>query len=258
MAGMRWLWLSLICAGCSSGNVHYTGSEHPIVAGAGDIEMLGRDVPPGHDVIGVATGQCETLDGASGLLERPCNEASLVAQIREHAASVGGTGIVDEQCSAGRSRREVTNVDGGGVETSVRAGLTCRATVVRRVGGASAHRPAPDAGAAAPRPAGATRRVTIGDAPVEVAFDGTPATPREADAVGEMDAFPAGYLKLGRVMAECVTGCPRSTARRALRHEAARIGAIAVAAIDCALVGERWRCEADAVGDAVDAGSGSL
>jgi len=234
--------LALALAGCSNpGAIQFTGTAHPPVVTADGIDMLGRDVPAQHEIIGVITARCETIDGASGLLERPCTEDDLLALARERAAAVGATGLVDNQCRHSEGHRMLTNVDGGGVETALRASRSCQATVVRRTGG-------PMVGSARTVPVASQRRVDVSGVAVEVGFDGEATTRRDAGAVGEMDAFPAGYAKVGRLSAECVTGCPRSSARRALRIEAARVGALAIAEIDCALLGQRWRCQASAVG----------
>jgi hypothetical protein len=223
--------------------VQFTGHEYPPAVAAERVDMLGRDVPAGHRVIGVVTASCETLNGASGLLDRPCNEDALMAVARERAAAAGGTGLVDDRCAHVGGQRILSNVDGGGVETAVRASLSCQATVVRRVAGAMVG----VAGSAA-RPAGAKRRVTLSGIDVEVSFTGTARAARARDDVGELDAVPSDHLRMGRLSAECQRGCSRSVARRALKDEGGRVGALAVADVACELIGDRWRCEAEAIG----------
>jgi hypothetical protein len=245
-----------VVAGCSrGGDVRFAGTEQSVVAGSDDIEMLGHDVPAGHEVIGVVTTTCETINGASGLLERPCNIEELLVMARERAAAAGGTGLVDDHCQHKGTERMLSDVDGGGVKTVERAALECQATVVRRIGGGIVN----VSGSAAKPTEGASRRIQISGVNVEVAFAarGTAAPqPRMRDEVGELDAVPPGYETLGRLAAECVTGCPRNVARRALKTEAARAGALAIAAVECAIIGERWRCEAEAIGQAIpDAGT---
>ncbi len=243
-------------AGCASGgDVRFAGNEQPVVAGPEAIEMLGHDVPARHKVIGVVTTSCQTINGASGLLERPCNIEELLLMARERAAAAGGTGLVDDRCRHKGTERMLSDVDGGGVKTVERTTLECQATVVRRIGGGLAN----IIGSAVKATVGATRRIQISGIGVDVAFaarGATQAQPRQPNEIGELHTVPLGYQRLGRLAAECVSGCSRNVARRALKTEAARAGAVAIAAIECTIIGVRWRCEAEAIGDALaDAGA---
>ena len=59
--------------------------------------------------------------------------------------------------------------------------------------------------------------------------------------------MPEGHRALGRVKAQCLRGCARSTARKGLKMAAAKAGAIAIAAMSCELSGETWACRGTAV-----------
>jgi len=241
---------TLALVGCGSGStVHFTGTAHPPVATAEQVETFGRDTPSGYAVIGVVTAQCGTLNEASGLLSDPCSEEDMLRLAKSKAAASGGSALVDAVCRNNETQRLVERRDGGGIQTTVRATLTCRATVVR-LSGAAALQP-PTASRAHKPP---TRRVDVSGIAVEVSFipaRGRKRRPSRAETdVGELERLPGGYELLGQLKSECVFACSRWTAKRGLRAQAARVGATAFAAPVCELLGDRWRCEATAIGDA--------
>lgn len=244
-----------MASACSSTTARFTGREHPSVASADELVVYGADQPEGHEVIGVVSVRCGTTNGTSGLLAVPCTTEQMGALLRERAADVGGTGLFELRCDDADVERTIDDVDGGTVQQSTRAGLTCHATVVRRTAGVRV-----GAGTVRRQPAKGPskgRRVTVAGVEVEIGADpSAPKGPVRTD-VGEMDRFPEGYADLGRAWAKCVTGCARSVARRALVSEAGRHGAYAIAALGCELVAEAWHCEARMVGGALpdDAGA---
>jgi hypothetical protein len=237
----------LALAACSSGTaVRYTGKElAPAVAGDAVSVFSGAEAD-GYEILGVVTARCETLNGSSGLFDTPCSEEALVAACRARAAEAGGTAIAEPSCRQVETSRETTQQDAGTVTTDVREALTCQATVLRaRAGAVAVLRTAAVARG---------RKIDVDGSAIVVDFaadaNAPPHAARRLEDVGEMNAFPAGYAKLGRVSAECPAGCSPSAARRALRIEAARAGALAVAEAECDALGEGWRCTALAVGEA--------
>lgn len=231
---------------CGPQTTRFAGTERDRIARADQILDYGVDRPDGSELVGVVSTRCETTNGASGLLADDCDEPTLRAQLRQRAAEVGGTGLVELTCRHADLDRQIEQVDGGSVTHTVHAALTCQATVVRGKLGA---RPptASDAGA---------NRVSVRGAQVEIwveaGSDEDVATP--SDAVGELDAFPEGYASLGTGVARCIDGCARSTARQALLILAGKRGADAIAETACELAGEAWSCRAKLVGAAIDAG----
>ena len=235
--------MALSGTSCSTTAAGFTGTEHPVLVSADDVVDFGVDEPEGHEVIGVASVRCETTNGASGLLEVPCDEQSMTALLRRRAAEAGGTGLVELECDAPDARRILQNVDGGSVQQSTLSGLVCHATVVRRREGVVVGAPI----ASSKSQQGAGRVVTLSGHDVEVGAEQPPRLPPSTE-VGELAEIVEGYDDLGPVWARCVEGCARSVARRALLGEARRHGAQAIAELSCELQGERWRCSARMIG----------
>jgi hypothetical protein len=245
-----------LAIGCSSTvEAYFTGTPKPVLVTAEEIEQLGAEVPRGFETIGVVTAACETLNGAAGVFEAPCAADGLTGLLRGKAAESGATAIADLSCRKEQLSSETESVDGGGVTTTTRDRLTCQATAVRGKRGAGHLAVVPRSQAPTPQRG---RRVVVGDASVYVAFapssSYTERPPRPEGEVGELADPPAGYAQLGTASSVCADACSPSQARRALIAEAARVGATAVASVTCELDGaDRWRCEGQAIGDAVPA-----
>lgn len=263
---MSWLLRAVVCvaaagaggalavSGCtSSADVAFTGTEHPAVA-VEDVDTFGDQAPPGFAVTGVVTAVCETMNGASGVFESSCTEAELLAMARRKAAASGGHALADVDCRNEQLERSYENVDGGGVKVTTRERLTCRATVVRWTKGPRAPRQ-PAAGTTSATAQSAGHRVLVGDIPVDVVS--TPrglasGAARPVAEVLELDREPEGFVMLGKLSATCAVSCAPRHARAALREEAARRGASAIAAPVCEVIGaERWQCEAALVGEGI-------
>ena len=247
-----------------SATVRYNGRERPPIVsdGAAVRVIAGRVEPPeGHEVLGVITTQCTALDGATGLNEAPCTEESMAQLARDRAAERGATALFELVCGTDESDRFIsgTQQPGSGAPasqtqsqitntTTIRTITTCRATVLRSKDGK------PTAPVATTEPAPGEQVVVSGQAiaiawtPEDAAAD-LPA--RDASEVGEMQAFPAGYRRLGVMTGRCLAACARSLVPRGLKQAAARRGALALADLDCQLEGERWHCRAAVVGPAV-------
>lgn len=247
-----------------SATVRYNGKERAkiVSSGAAVRVIAGRaEAPEGHEVLGVITTQCTALDGSTGLMEAPCTEESMASLARERAAELGGTALFELVCGTDESDRFMSGATqpGSGAQsgqtqsqitntTTIRTITTCRATVLR------------SEDATAPAPV-ATTTATPGEHVVvsgqQVAIEwsqpGPKLTPREAATVGEMDAFPEGYRRLGQVTGRCAKACAQSVVTRALKEAAAARGALALAELDCRLEGELWRCQALVVGPATAA-----
>ncbi len=240
----------VLVAGCSAQNIaRFTGKAEPRLASAAELEVFqGHDIPHGYKVIGVVTTTCDTYNGASGLFEARCNDETLLDQAKKKAAEVGGSALIEPSCSDHLVERILERKDGGGAVQNKRSRLTCQASVGRPLSGVIAPKVEPP-----PAPSGES--VTISGA--EVVFHGEPEAgsplhePRPIEEVGELERVPEGYPRLGRVTAECRQSCSSSTARRGLKHAAAKLGAIGVAESSCEPAGERWKCQGIAIGDAI-------
>jgi hypothetical protein len=248
-------------AGCDGGapSIRYTGKSYPrIVADVEHVETYGgTDPPEGYFTIGVATGACTAVNGSGGLLAGPCNVPAMVEEVRRKAAEVGGSALVELRCKEDLTDRVLERRDGGGVETTLRTLVACVATVVRRKDGRPPVGPAPRAPARAT--AARVERLEIGGEPVEVAIaGGAVAAPveRVPDEVGEV-ASARGLSTIAELTAECQRGCARSVAWRALRTAAGKLGAPAIAEVDCGMIGERWRCRAKAVDERAGGAGGA-
>lgn len=226
---------------CQGGaEITYAGREQGRAVEAEQIDSLAGRLPPeGYTILGVVTARCTTVDGASGLLAEPCDEETMMSHLRTRAAAAGATALLDLHCDRKETDRHTESGDAGTVTVTVRETLTCQGTALRHEG----RRPAPP-------PAEPSRRITVGG--VEVAIEG-PTEPsagaRDPSEVGELETFPEGYRRIGRIRATCLRGCARNTARLAIREMSARLGAVAFAELRCDLDGDRWHCEAIAVGD---------
>ena len=243
--------LAILLAGCSTQSyARFTGKVEPPLATAAELQVFqGSDIPEGYKIIGVVTASCETYNGASGLFAAQCTDETMLAEARKKAAEVGGAALIEPRCSDQLMMREIQRVDGGGAKQNRRVRLQCQVSVGRPLNGQKPPRvePAPSALAG--------DRVHISDA--DVTFRGEPEAgsplheARPVEDVGEIDSAPASYPHLGRVVAECLQSCSSSTARRGLKHAAAKLGAIAIADSSCEPIGDRWRCQATAIGDAI-------
>ncbi|MCA9622867.1 MAG: hypothetical protein KC731_27800, partial [Myxococcales bacterium] len=226
------LLVALAAVACQSAGVEFVGTAEAPRVPAGDILDLGTTPPDGTRVIGVVTLRCETLDGTAGLLERPCDEETSIRELRRRAAEVGGTGLVDVDCRESWLGSEMGDTDATAntpqSRRKRRAALTCHATVVT----GEVHAAAVDT----------SEHFRVGEVEVDLGGDRPPGPRRDAP-IGELEVFPDGYPRLGRVWAICRGGCSRQTARRALQEAAARRGAVAISDVACSLAGERWRCE---------------
>jgi hypothetical protein len=232
---------------CGSGPVvTYAGREHDRAVDPSKIAIVAGRLPPeGYTILGVVTARCTTVDGASGLLAERCDDDTMTEALRRRAASAGATALLDLRCERVVTDRHTERGDAGAVVVKVRQELSCQGTALRHEG----RRPV--ATDEAPR----GRRVTIGgvELVVEVTLEPGAATdagrPRSPDEVPELDVFPNGYNRLARVSATCLAGCARNAPRLAIRDASAEIGAVAFAELRCDLDGDRWLCEAIAVGE---------
>ncbi len=268
----------LLLGACSpSIPARFTGKEKPRIAGVEQIEVFhGQHPPDGFEVFGVATTSCDTYNGATGVFESKCSEDVLIDVLKARAAEAGGGALVEPSCHERVLEKTLERVDtqtGGnnptvpgrtpapttGGKINKRARLECQASVARPVNGVMPKNPLPgpppargseESGAAS----GKKDSVHIGDVDVAIHAERDAAAPvREPRAVaelGEMDHAPEGYPRLGAVTAECQSACSSGAARRALKHAAAKLGAIAVAESSCEPIADRWRCQGVAVGDA--------
>ena len=221
----------------------FTGTAHPVIAVADQIARYeGISPPDEHKVIGVVTAHCATLDGATGEQDAPCSKPTMIATVKQIAAKVGGSAVLDVRCNRDKTDHAFGRIDGGAGVTTTRALVICQATVLRHAEG----RPLPsansDAGAAH------QEQIRVSGTPLLIGFPQVESTSKSTLQVGVLEQVPAGYPELGIVKASCLEGCARASARRGLQHAAVRANALAIAAVRCQLVLERWHCAATAVG----------
>ncbi|MEM9876116.1 MAG: hypothetical protein AAF928_14555 [Myxococcota bacterium] len=283
-------WL-MVTAGCQpSSNVRYNGRVRPpAVSGGSAVRIVaGRAEPPvGHEVLGVITTQCTTLDGGTGVGEAPCTEASMTERAREEAATRGGTALFALVCGVDDSDRFA---NGAGLQgrapvaagrngasrpvsqgnqtanrpTTIRTITTCRATVLRREDGGAiigavdvvdTGRDARTDDASASNHEGerivvSGQSVRVTWAPGAAAAAGGVEVRRDPSEIGELTTWPPGYPELGRLHGHCAKACPQSVVLRGLKQVASARGGIALARIRCAPQGGSWTCETSVVGPA--------
>ncbi len=225
----------------------FTGTAHPVIALVDQIaSYTGSSPPDEHQVIGVVTARCTTLDGTAGELDAPCSKNAMTIAAKQVAAKVGGSALLDVRCAKDETDHAFGRFDGGAEQTATRALVICQATVLRHIEG----RPLPSSSGAADGGLGDHERITVSSTPLEIAFTrGKPlgATLKPSE-VGVLEQIPEGYPNLGLVKASCLQGCARASARRGLQHAAIRVGALVIAEVKCQLVLERWHCVATALG----------
>lgn len=238
----------------------YTGRALARIAEAEQIRSFAGNTPPdGHQVLGVVTARCETINESAGVLAGRCNEANMRQAAAQRAAEVGGSGLLEVDCRNDMIGREFTRQDAGLSKVDVRHRISCRATVVRGPLANTALASA-DGGVAEVGGSDTARELDIDGVLVQINVTraaGAPHfAPRPADSVGEVEAASGAVVRLAEVRARCVAGCARRTAIRALRQQAADLGALVIAAVQCDLEGDRWSCRATALQEAADAGAG--
>lgn len=241
---MRWLIGLVALCGCqgSGSPVTFAGTaEEPLTTPDHIIEVGSNQGPPeGYRLIGVVTARCGALDGSGGLLGVRCTIGSMTEHAKAKAAAVGGTAVMDLRCGETLVDRLLDYRDGG-VETQTRTAIECQASVLRAAGGM----PAPPAAQT-----GSATTVEVAGVAVNVSSQSGAAPAgksRPPTAVGELATSPADSV-IARLDARCATSCSSSTPRRALKQIAGRLGALAIAEVNCTPEGELWRCQASAVG----------
>ena len=207
--------------------------------------FAGSQPPEGYQVVGVVTAECTLLNGASGVFDDDCTDDHMMERARQKAADSGGTALVAVDCVRKTTARELERTDAG-VALMNREVIRCQMTVLRR--GQEM-----DGGVEGPSDG---RKVEIAGVTMMVRSEPGAAAeaagaPRPGAEVGEIETGAGDYPRIATVRVECLDGCSRAAARSGLKEEAGRVGAIAIANVRCELLGERWRCQADAIGDVV-------
>jgi hypothetical protein len=262
---------SLVAGACSPAiPARFSGKEQPRIVAADQVEVFeGRDAPDGFKVFGVTTTSCDTYNGATGLFEAKCSQDALMDALKARAAEAGGGMLVEPTCAERTLEKSLERVDarGGANSPSVpgtmpapttggkinrRVRLECQASVARPISGVMPKVLPPPRPTASSAPSD-SERVRIGDVDVTIHAErdaaAPPQEPRPVEELGDMDHAPDGYPRIGKVSAECQSGCSIGAARRALKHAAAKLGAIAVVESSCEPLSDRWRCQAVAVGE---------
>jgi hypothetical protein len=159
---------------------------------------------------------------------------------------VGGSALLDLRCERRVLDTEVVRTDRGGAKVDEHARIRCQATVARHTS------EPPSAPVARPSAQGEGERVRVGEVEVTIRFIAAAdraVEPRAPEQVGDLAHLPHNAIRLGEVSAAC-SACASSTARRGLKHAAARLGAVAITESNCEPDGDGWRCQAVAIGDA--------
>ncbi|HHH11603.1 MAG TPA: hypothetical protein ENK23_05960, partial [Sorangium sp.] len=129
VAAGAWGW-----SGCSQAQpaITYAGRRLPPITQSEHIRSFAGNTPPdGHQVLGVVTARCETINESAGVLASRCSASNLRRAAATRAAQVGGSGLLDVDCQREQTGREFTRQDAGLSKIDVRHRITCRATVVR-------------------------------------------------------------------------------------------------------------------------------
>ncbi|MBM4359747.1 MAG: hypothetical protein FJ096_16715 [Deltaproteobacteria bacterium] len=246
--------LATFCACSASSRTSFVGTaREPVIDASAVLVHPLSEAPAAHEVLGVVTATCETYDGASGLVEAPCDDPTLLADARGEAARRGGTLLVEPACERQVIERTVEPLKGGGARVHERRRVRCRATVAR--GGVAPVKSAPSASARPPEADAAMLEETlvVGGSTLRsrLALADPRATraPIDTDATAELAHPPSDAPKLGHVQVACTEPCSSSLARRGLKAAGARIGARYLVQVTCDVIADRWRCEGDAHGD---------
>lgn len=224
---------TLAASACGASGVSYSGEARaPRVAPSAVASSDGA--PPGHVLLGEVEAACSRVDAAPGLDgEHPgdvaCSRDLLLAGLRERAARVGGTLLVDVGCEPD--------------DPASSDDVECSGEVWA---------PSAPSGQEAAALTAALAPVTPAFGVVEdfwrVELDYWPAksAPRRApvgpEQVSELDFPRAGHLRLGDMRAHGAEGISAGTLRSALLAGAARVGARHVVGIQCSVGDGERQC----------------
>jgi hypothetical protein len=228
--------------GCAPG-VSYSGETRPQLVPARALAS-GDRAPAGQERLGRVSASCESLavTGAFAgalLSEVSCSLPLLLAALRDHAASVGGTFLLEPRCDA----------DGGSPPLE----LSCEAELwgpVDAAGFVAPETPTPiNVDALGPAAPGAPAWGSVTEA-WQVRLDFHPAggwralPPLRPDEVHEVAFARVQERPLGDLVAYCEPGeqCAAASVRAALRAAAARLGASALVGVRCIRESGATRC----------------
>jgi hypothetical protein len=237
--------LATNCASSPRPAAHFSGQQEQPIATAEQVELLGA-VPPEAVLLGVVGAECTLTQNRLGIDEEwlsdvDCSQGRLIWALREKAASVGGTVLVDRRC-------ESDVVSEG--EGQRRVHLECEAQVARGKVKPRVRDPNEGAGNPPGLDHELSERVVDPDASaawrILVNFRATSPvikrSPLRGDLVHEHDLLPVDRVPLGRVVAHCERECSLKSVRAAVRIAAGRIGATDVVRTRCTRWGEGWLC----------------
>lgn len=235
---------ALSCAGYRGGAI-YDGVSRTAMVSPTEVRDL-EELPSGYERLGDVRAHCTRYEGSlppdgAPLSDVDCDEARLVAALRERAAEAGGELLIGRRCGSRVLHRD---------DATTRYGVTCSAEVARPGAKLLAARPlGPPAGEVSAPPAREAWRV-------HVRFARNPGVarraPRAPDRVREVALVPVSHVRLGDVVTECDDGCSEAATRQGVLVAAARLGATDVADVRCARLGEGFSCQGTAAAYEVD------
>jgi hypothetical protein len=230
------------CLGCSSTPrtaADFDGHARPRRVGPDQMQSV-TDLPADYDSLGEVSAHCTRVSAArqmddEWLSDVACSADLLRRALRDRAAEVGGTLLVDERCS---SHSESARRPGG-------PRISCRALIAAPARAEPSRKAMPFGSHGAtsepePSPSVAEAWNTrVGFTPARAM---TARPQRRLDLVAELPSQPMDHVRLGDVVARCEVGCSLGGARDAVRLVAASIGADAVADVRCVRERRGWLC----------------
>jgi hypothetical protein len=232
------VWGAVGVCGCSASGVHFAGSRQAAVVSAAQVDSA-EQAPGGLERLGKLSVECHPGDPAEQpdslrLSDLSCSPSLLRAALREAAADAGGSFLTLPEC------RQQHKTAGGSSRVSR---YSCDASVYGPADPKAFTAPAPQPLALNVDPQGAVAPGApgLGSAlqawRIEIDFWAPPgsarSTPRDPDAIGEIDFPQVGQRRLGDLSARCDEGCSVESVRRGLRAAAAWLGGTTLVAARC-------------------------
>ncbi len=224
------LWVLAAASGCARAHpVRYAGDARAPSVAADDVDFV-AELPQGYTVIGELAARCAKPASHGAVkdvrwIDMMCSEPLLRRAMRERAAGVGGSALVNARCVK-------THAGSAGA-------WVCRASVAVGKAAGGAHLQEGRATAAAVHGGIWGARVDV------TAIRPSQEPSKEAREVPQ--ALPA-QMKLAVVAVRCAQ-CDPVQLEQAVLDVAGLLGASAVAALDCRPHVDGWQCLGDAMVD---------
>ncbi|HEX4337755.1 MAG TPA: hypothetical protein VH062_17710 [Polyangiaceae bacterium] len=227
------------CGRAAAQPAFYSGRTGTSVVGAAQVTTESA-VPDGDLLVGDVAARCRADDGVVALDEESladvdCSDALLLDGLREKAASVGGTALVEVRCvTSAESRGDLLDSELHSCSAFVAAPSTAAPAASLRLSGKDAAFVPPYADS------GAAFHVSVTVVPVEKAPLRRKAIASES--VAELAVVQPGRVVVGDIVASGEDDCGKAVVRHAVRAAAGRVGATDVVGVACVQQDSGWLC----------------